>query len=231
MTRFVEEYCKDYNATKAAIRSGYSADTAHAIGWENLRKPEIKEQIVARLQELSLTAAETTKAISDIAKSSLNEFFTVKKVEHIPRIEIPLSQHIANLREELDFEEEFAARAGLDEKETTRFQSEYKQRELDILRYEMRLERNPDATIIVSGPTQWLEVAELDMVALVKAKEAGRIKSISYNQNGPKIELYAADAALRDLAKIHGLYEIEQAAKDSGVHITITESELGRPSA
>jgi phage terminase small subunit len=45
--RFVEEYLIDLNATQAAIRAGYSEDTASAIGWENLRKPELAEAIVA----------------------------------------------------------------------------------------------------------------------------------------------------------------------------------------
>ncbi|PIT67081.1 hypothetical protein BHC56_09280 [Snodgrassella alvi] len=39
--RFVEEYLIDFNATQAAIRAGYSARTASAVGHENLRKPEI----------------------------------------------------------------------------------------------------------------------------------------------------------------------------------------------
>lgn len=39
--RFVEEYLIDLNATQAAIRAGYSAGTARAIGSENLMKPDI----------------------------------------------------------------------------------------------------------------------------------------------------------------------------------------------
>jgi phage terminase small subunit len=39
--RFVEEYLIDLNATQAAIRAGYSAKTAFAIGFENLRKPKV----------------------------------------------------------------------------------------------------------------------------------------------------------------------------------------------
>lgn len=34
--RFVDEYVADPNATQAAIRAGYSARTARAIGHENL---------------------------------------------------------------------------------------------------------------------------------------------------------------------------------------------------
>lgn len=39
---FVYEYLVDFNATKAAIRAGYSKKTAHSIGTENLKKPEIQ---------------------------------------------------------------------------------------------------------------------------------------------------------------------------------------------
>lgn len=45
--RFVEEYLVDLNATKAAIRAGYSEATAYSIGNENLSKPEIAEAIAA----------------------------------------------------------------------------------------------------------------------------------------------------------------------------------------
>ncbi|MDP0070209.1 terminase small subunit, partial [Glaesserella parasuis] len=41
--RFVEEYLIDLNATQAAIRAGYSADTARQIGAENLSKLVIQE--------------------------------------------------------------------------------------------------------------------------------------------------------------------------------------------
>lgn len=43
--RFVEEYLIDLNATQAAIRAGYSADTARSIGSENLSKPDIADAI------------------------------------------------------------------------------------------------------------------------------------------------------------------------------------------
>ena len=39
---FVYEYLIDFNATQAAIRAGYSKETAGAIGAENLKKPKIQ---------------------------------------------------------------------------------------------------------------------------------------------------------------------------------------------
>lgn len=43
--RFCEEYLIDLNATQAAIRAGYSVDTAAEIGSENLRKPLVAKKI------------------------------------------------------------------------------------------------------------------------------------------------------------------------------------------
>lgn len=40
--KFVDEYLVDLNATQAAIRAGYSANTAAEQGYENLRKPHIQ---------------------------------------------------------------------------------------------------------------------------------------------------------------------------------------------
>lgn len=42
---FVAEYLKDFNATQAAIRAGYSKKTAYHTGYENLKKPQIQTAI------------------------------------------------------------------------------------------------------------------------------------------------------------------------------------------
>lgn len=48
---FVAEYLIDLNATQAAIRAGYSVDTAGEIGHENLKKPEIQKAIAKAMAE------------------------------------------------------------------------------------------------------------------------------------------------------------------------------------
>lgn len=53
--RFCYEYCIDFNATKAAIRSGYSEKTAYSTGSENMKKPEI----LARIKQMQANLAET----------------------------------------------------------------------------------------------------------------------------------------------------------------------------
>lgn len=67
--RFVEEYLMDLNATQAAIRAGYSPDSARDIGCENLTKPNIKAAIDRAMAERSRrTGINQDRVIQEIAK-------------------------------------------------------------------------------------------------------------------------------------------------------------------
>ena len=48
---FCREYLKDLNATQAAIRAGYSANTARQISSENLTKPYLLDRIAQLRKE------------------------------------------------------------------------------------------------------------------------------------------------------------------------------------
>jgi phage terminase small subunit len=63
-----------FNATEAARRAGYSDRTAHAIGWENLRKPEIATAIQQGLAERTMTADEVLARIAEQARSTMDDF-------------------------------------------------------------------------------------------------------------------------------------------------------------
>lgn len=66
---FVDEYLIDLNATQAAIRAGYSTQTAYSIGDENLKKPEIKSAIEYALAERSRrTGINAERIITELAK-------------------------------------------------------------------------------------------------------------------------------------------------------------------
>lgn len=56
---FVQEYLVDLNGTQAAIRAGYSPDSAAMIGSDNLRKPNIARAI-GKAQQARLNRAELT---------------------------------------------------------------------------------------------------------------------------------------------------------------------------
>lgn len=66
---FVEEYLIDLNATQAAIRAGYSSETAYSIGSENLKKPEIRARIDKAMAERSKrTGINQDRVLQELAK-------------------------------------------------------------------------------------------------------------------------------------------------------------------
>ena len=67
--RFVEEYLIDLNATQAAIRAGYSPETAREIGAENLTKPNISAAIAKAMAERSKrTGVNQDRIVLELAK-------------------------------------------------------------------------------------------------------------------------------------------------------------------
>ncbi len=78
--RFVAEYLIDLNATQAAIRAGYSAKTAQAIGSENLRKPLVAEAIEEgkrqQLESAGLSAAKVLAEYRKLAFSDMRRLMT-----------------------------------------------------------------------------------------------------------------------------------------------------------
>ena len=80
--RFVQEYMVDLNALQAAIRAGYSKDTAGVIGHENLKKPYIQAAIAQARQEqqqrTQVTADSVVKEAALIAFADAREL-----VQHV----------------------------------------------------------------------------------------------------------------------------------------------------
>lgn len=74
---FVMEYLRDFNATRAAMAVGYSKKTAYAIGWENLRKPqiqaEIKRQKEAMTDELGMSVHRVIAEYMKIAFTDITD--------------------------------------------------------------------------------------------------------------------------------------------------------------
>lgn len=66
---FVDEYLIDLNATQAAIRAGYSVESAKEIGCENLTKPNIQETIAKAMAERSRrTGVNQDRVVLELAK-------------------------------------------------------------------------------------------------------------------------------------------------------------------
>lgn len=61
--RFVDEYLIDLNASKAALRAGYSPKTAEPIGYQLLQKPLVAEAIAAKRERLSVKTEITAEKV------------------------------------------------------------------------------------------------------------------------------------------------------------------------
>lgn len=220
---FCLEYLTDLNGTRAAIKAGYSQNSAAEIASENLRKPQIRQFIDNQLREKVISSEETVKLISDIAKSSINDYLTTRIVEDRKKINKPLRQKIEELQEEIAKKRRLQELSDWTEERSDDNFKEIARIEEEIIQYEVELEFNPDASIIEFGKPELVERIEVDMVKLAKDKELGRIKSIAWTEFGPKVELYAADAALRDMAKIYGKFEKDNAQKQPVVNVASEE--------
>jgi phage terminase small subunit len=77
---FVNEYIVDLHATNAALRAGYSSDSAYSIGSENLTKPEIadaiQEALDLRSERTRITADRVLVEVAKLGFSNIKSIFT-----------------------------------------------------------------------------------------------------------------------------------------------------------
>lgn len=203
---FCIEYIKTFNATAAAIASGYSDKTAASIGWENLRKPEIAKKIGELTKGSLMMPDEIHKRMTDIARTRLNDFIVPRTTVITKKIKVGLEELINRMRAEIDFEDDYSLQANLQGKESERHEKGQGQRRRQIIRYKLELKNNPNAYRIIDGEPELIEVADVDLLKLAKQKEQGNIKSLKFTKDGPQVELYAVDAALTNLAKINAMF-------------------------
>ena len=79
--RFIEEYLVDLNATQAAIRAGYSEQTAYSIGQRLLKKVEVQEAIQQaqnkRSERTQITQDEVIRRLIENVDISMGKKSTV----------------------------------------------------------------------------------------------------------------------------------------------------------
>ena len=82
--RFVNEYCVDENATRAAIRSGCPEASAHVTACRWLKEAKIKEAIAERMEECAVAASITPEWVvaqwAAIARADPNALVQVRRV-------------------------------------------------------------------------------------------------------------------------------------------------------
>ena len=104
--RFCEEYLIDSNATQSAIRANYSLKTSGVIGYENLKKPQIRAYI-DQLKEKQSKRTEITsdRILKELAKmaffnveDTLDEFGDIKPLEDWSRDDLAAVQEVTTTK-------------------------------------------------------------------------------------------------------------------------------------
>lgn len=99
---FCKEYLIDLNATQAAIRAGYSKNTACAIGTENLRKPNI----AIFIQEAMAERSESTGITADYVLNGIKELTDTLRQGEDPKSAYKgyelLGKHLALFSDKVD---------------------------------------------------------------------------------------------------------------------------------
>ncbi len=96
---FVVEYCKDYNASKAAVRAGYSEPSADSYGSQLLADIRVRDAIKERERELAnvkgLTKEWLINQWIEVAQADPNDLVKIEILpcphcwDGGPRVEIP----------------------------------------------------------------------------------------------------------------------------------------------
>lgn len=210
--KFIESFCVSGNCTQAAKEAGYSPEFAYSIGSRLSKNVEIRQAIDERLNQYSISAQLATKLNAEIATSRLNDFFTIRPVQGYELEEHYLSVLVERKREEVEFIKDFARDNGIalgtPDEGVTEMGKRLAGAQRELLELELEKQAHgPNAVKLVPGKPVIQYRADLDIVKLAEAKEAGRLKSYSVGKDGIKVEMYAADAAIDRAARMHGLYE------------------------
>jgi len=102
--RFALEYVKDGNATRAAVRAGYSDASAGEIGYENLTKPHVLAAVSAALHRhlanLDLSVERIIQEAARVGISDIRELFDPESKRLLLPTEMPdnIARAIASIK-------------------------------------------------------------------------------------------------------------------------------------
>lgn len=231
--KFCEEYILTLNGTKSAIAAKYAKNSARITASKMLTKTNIKAYIAARLDDYGVTDSEIVKMMVSVAKSSVNDYIVPKKVDKPVEVLKPLSNRIDEIRLSIRKKEMYMQRASLTEDEVAAMMSSIASYRNEIIKIEIDLEIDPNATYSV-WETEEVEIADLDILALARDKENGKIKGFKQTQFGTNIELSDPDGMIVKLAQMKGLItnkveaEINSNNKNVNMNVTPTDEEAAR---
>lgn len=222
---FAENYIISLRKDLSAIAAGFSEHSAADIGYQVYKRPHVKAYIESLLDERTTTAKETLKLISDTQRANMSDYLVPVKKWVTPIVKKGLQQLIDESRAYIQLEEEFCLIKGYTEEAYDKFQEQLEQIRDRIVRYQIELKINPDAYRLVDGEAMEVETMELDLVLITNDKERGIIKSFKHTPNGISVELCDPDVSKDRMAKIHGLFEKDNAQKKDEIAIFVNQDD------
>ncbi|HEX8425648.1 terminase small subunit [Hymenobacter sp.] len=214
---FVDALCLEPNMSgrKAAIAAGYNKAGAAVEAHNCLRNAKVRKALGERLHDTAPTTEEIAARWDRVSRATLDDFYSIRKVTSPTKIQQPLTAAIAAVEQSIKYQHELMIRSWpvLDTseedqaKELEQHKQWVKQRQVEILNYQLQLEKDHLAFRVIDGPPETKKILELD---LMKAKRRGVLdlaKSIKPTQHGFAVELRDPDAALDKLARIAGAYK------------------------
>lgn len=116
--QFVSEYLVDLNATKAALRAGYSEKTAAQIGYKLLQRPDVQEAIqdARNAQEVrtQITSDKVLRELARIAFADASDYVKVVTLSPKKTVGVPLGAVVLTPTEKLTADQK-AAIASIEE--------------------------------------------------------------------------------------------------------------------
>ena len=205
--RFIEEYPKDCRKGPAARRAGCKAGNARKQGYEWYLNPAIRAAIDVRMTQLSMSADEAIKHISNIATTRLNDFMVVRPIQTHEMLEEYVTVLMSRKKQRIKDVQAFIGRNKIEGDMRKPFDNLIGTLRMELLEDEQEVERwGDDVTRLVRGRPVVGHVADLDLVKAAQAKAQGRIKKFKHTKDGVEIEMYDAHKALQDVLKVNGRY-------------------------
>jgi hypothetical protein len=207
---FVREYMVDWNATQAAIRAGYSAQTASTKGGQLLKAPGVRQAIealaTARAKRLGIDADELMRMWAAIVALDANEITQLRRVccpycwgENHQRQYTPSGLERARERHDRERARRLKAGAGDDIGEFPEYSAVW---------YDKRKEPHPDCPEC-SGQG----IAEVYLADTRKLSPAARLAyaGVKEGREGIEVMILSKEKAADNLARALGLFRDKEA--------------------
>lgn len=198
--RFVEEYLRDLHGQSAAIRAGYSQETARSQASRMLTNVNIRAAVQLGLELQTMPQSEVLARLANQARGSMADFLRVDEEE------VTLTWSLVQVGETDDGEPDEAAA---------------------ILHLAGQEHVQPTDRVLRTA-TVTRSVARLDLLAAGAAGKLGLVKKYAVDKDGKEsIELYDAQAALQLLGKTHRLFvDRQELSGPNGEAITVRAEDI-----